>query len=666
MRIKIFTIVLILFCAVGVSDISAGEKNTFPKLANLYLNPIIPEEHYDDLSKFDLLIVDIDVPTTAPNLLSYFKNKNSNIQILSYALSQSVNVQDLRYWAQFRREAYGKVVSNDWWLNNDLGEAVIFDGWPTIKFVDGGSGWNEYLSSLIVSTISEDEWDGVFYDMVFADLSWLDGGNIDINRDGRRDSKNYIDSYWHDHMGELLEKTKEKLGSKKLVASVNRAENYEKDLNGVMYENFPAPWLGDEVWPMLIDQYVNKLPKRHVEPQMSVINSNTNNTGNRDNYREMRFGLTSTLLGDGYFCFDFGDKNHGQTWWYDEYDVNLGRAEGRAYNLLDKNDDKMRKGLWRRDFENGIAIVNSTDKSQTHIFKKEQFEKINGTQDRSINDGRKISWINIPSNDGVVLLKINTDIINNSFSNGSFVRVFNNEGMQVRNGFFSYKDSYPGRIQVLITDNDNNDRSEILVKGRGRISVYSNGAMIASFMPYDGVFQGEISFFASDLNNDGTKEIITGAGSGGGPHVRVFTKDGEPLIGGFFAYDKNFRGGVNVAVMDLNNDGTKEIVTGAGPGGGPHVRVFTKDGKPLIGGFFAYDESFRGGVSVATGDIDTDGEKEIIAGPISDMNSLVRIFSKDGIRKNEFMAYDNSVSGIRVMSDDTNNDGMDEILVSMN
>ncbi|MEQ9641608.1 MAG: hypothetical protein RIM84_16405 [Alphaproteobacteria bacterium] len=47
---------------------------------------------------------------------------------------------------------------------------------------------------------------------------------------------------------------------------------------------------------------------------------------------------------------------------------------------------------------------------------------------------------------------------------------------------------------------------------------------------------------------------------------------GGSLANGFFAYDANFTGGVRVATGDVNNDATPEIITAAGPGGGPHVR----------------------------------------------------------------------------------------------
>src|SRR5205814_4401879 len=105
-------------------------------------------------------------------------------------------------------------------------------------------------------------------------------------------------------------------------------------------------------------------------------------------------------------------------------------------------------------------------------------------------------------------------------------------------------------------------------------------------------------------------EIVTGAGPGGGPHVRTFLSNGTPAAGqagdGFFAYGPTFTGGVSVAVGDVRPDiPGDEIVTGAFSNGGPHVRVFTAQGNPLGDGFMAFDPHFTGGVSVAVGNFDT-------------------------------------------------------------
>jgi hypothetical protein len=50
----------------------------------------------------------------------------------------------------------------------------------------------------------------------------------------------------------------------------------------------------------------------------------------RTYYPDMRFGLAFTLMGDGFFAHEIGDTWHGNDWWYDELDYNLGQPCGPA------------------------------------------------------------------------------------------------------------------------------------------------------------------------------------------------------------------------------------------------------------------------------------------------------------------------------------------------
>jgi hypothetical protein len=50
----------------------------------------------------------------------------------------------------------------------------------------------------------------------------------------------------------------------------------------------------------------------------------------RTYYPNVRFGLAFTLLNDGFFAHEFGDTWHGNDWWYDELDFDLGYARGEA------------------------------------------------------------------------------------------------------------------------------------------------------------------------------------------------------------------------------------------------------------------------------------------------------------------------------------------------
>jgi hypothetical protein len=340
----------------------------------------------------------------------------------------------------------------------------------------------------------------------------------------------------------------------------------------------------------------------------------------------------------------------------------LGAKQGIAYNLLEKNNPTLKPGLWRRDFQNGIALVNSTDKLQSYNFLKEEFDRLRGTQDIGINNGAKINSIKLAAHDGVILLKRPSVIRDTWFVNGNFFRVFNTQGVQPQNGFFAYNDSFVGGAPLLFQSLINGDE-QVLSSVKGELLFSRNGQKIGSFRPY-GAFKGIFSLAVANVMGDKNEEIITGAGLGGGPNVAIFDFKGK-MKSSFFAYDKKFRGGVNVASGDVDGDGLSEIVTGAGKGGGPHVRVFDYKGQ-IKSQFFAYDNNFQGGVNVAIGDVDNDGQIEIVTGAGKGGGPQVRIFDYQGKVKYSFFAYDkNYKEGIFVAVYDINNDGVPEILTGI-
>jgi subtilisin family serine protease len=210
-------------------------------------------------------------------------------------------------------------------------------------------------------------------------------------------------------------------------------------------------------------------------------------------------------------------------------------------------------------------------------------------------------------------------------------------------------------------------RENMLVLGSQRgtttVTIASNsGALINSFQPYTAQFTGGVNIATADLDGDGTLEIITAPHSGGGPHVRIFDQQGT-VKGQFMAYDPKFRGGLSLAVGDIDGDGVTDIVTAPEAGGSPHVRIFDKQGK-LKGQFMAYSESFTGGVRVAVGDVDGDGKDEIITVPASGGGPHVRIFDQQGTVKGQFMAFGPAErSGYSLAVANVDNDRLAEIIV---
>ncbi len=149
-----------------------------------------------------------------------------------------------------------------------------------------------------------------------------------------------------------------------------------------------------------------------------------------------------------------------------------------------------------------------------------------------------------------------------------------------------------------------------------------------------------VNVTCSNLDDDEQSEFLVGPGPGPiyGPHVRGFETTGEVLPGlSFIAYGTN-KYGVNVAAGDLDGDGQDEIITGAGPGSvfGPHVRGWiysSASGVRTYPGvsYLAYGTP-KWGVNVAAGDIDGDGFDEIItgAGPGAVYGPHVRGWDVDG------------------------------------
>jgi len=248
------------------------------------------------------------------------------------------------------------------------------------------------------------------------------------------------------------------------------------------------------------------------------------------------------------------------------------------------------------------------------------------------------------------------------------VKIFNLQNEYLR-GFYPYAVNFNGAVNVATGDVDGDGKSEIITSmgegGVSQIKVFDEfGNLENNFFAYNRYFKGGVNIAVGDINKDNVDEIITGAGPGGGPHVRVFDNKGN-LKSEFFAYVPGFVGGVNVAVGDVDGDKKNEIITGAGPGGGPHVRVFDQYGN-IKRQFFAYQNNFTGGVKVASGDVDGVGINEVITVTASQGSPHVKIFTFSGNLLYDFYAFHDFNNGLNITSADINGDDTEEIIVAKN
>jgi len=81
--------------------------------------------------------------------------------------------------------------------------------------------------------------------------------------------------------------------------------------------------------------------------------------GDPKDARFFRYAYASCLLADGYFTFTDRSKGYGSVPWFKEYDIELGKATSPPPAA------PWREGVWRRDFERGVALVNPTGSAKT-------------------------------------------------------------------------------------------------------------------------------------------------------------------------------------------------------------------------------------------------------------------------------------------------------------
>jgi hypothetical protein len=114
----------------------------------------------------------------------------------------------------------------------------------------------------------------------------------------------------------------------------------------------------------------------------------------------MCFGITTAVLGNGYFSYKIGTKGHGSLglMWFDEYD-NAGEGSGYlGYPTSDSYiiEDFGNNGkVLRRDFENGIVICNPSDREATMAL-EDEYRLIKGIQSPSVNTGEWTGAVTLP------------------------------------------------------------------------------------------------------------------------------------------------------------------------------------------------------------------------------------------------------------------------------
>jgi len=139
-----------------------------------------------------------------------------------------------------------------------------------------------------------------------------------------------------------------------------------------------------------------------VDPKIVIFNVE----GDVDDYQFFRYAFATCLMNAAFF--DYSPANEyifGTVEWFDEFDL-AGKADTNWLGLSISDPPKRpwQKGVYRRDFENGVALVNPRGNGKVTVTIEDGFRRINGKQDPVVNNGRQTNQITLKDGDGIVLI----------------------------------------------------------------------------------------------------------------------------------------------------------------------------------------------------------------------------------------------------------------------
>ena len=214
------------------------------------------------------------------------------------------------------------------------------------------------------------------------------------------------------------------------------------------------------------------------------------------------------------------------------------------------------------------------------------------------------------------------------------VAVFSNTGVY-RGGFYAYDSASTVGTDVAVGDLDADGVREIVTSAAsggphvktfhfsgGSGSGGGTGTEVTGFMAYDVTFLGGVRVTTMDADGDGRDEIVTAPGLNGGALVRLWAYPSLAMVTEGYLIDPPYSGGIDVA----GASGRSGLVVGTLST--EAAMVLPQDGSFVS---LPYGPSFTSGLRVAMGDLDGDGALDIVTGPGPGAGPHVRTFSPSGV-----------------------------------
>ena len=400
---------------------AAAAADPYPRLAGILIGS--PQNYWDPayqqkMAKLDAVILSVypgwgsSQKTDMVKAVAQIKALNPKTRVFLYVIGESMKYPVSAAWVDLGQ----KVDQQKWWLYqtssgpnlvlSDFGhETYVMNMTPYAATDSSGLKFNAWFAKYVSAQFATPNplVDGFFTDNVF----WKPRRDGDWNRDGKIDSQNdkTVQGWYRQGYADYYKVLKAQMPGKLQIANVADwgdpqavAPEYQGMVNGGVMEGIVGKSYSIETltggWGLMMARY-RKTMAMFATPKLGFFNQG----GTPTDYQSMRYGLTSCLMDDGYYAFDDDSKGYSGVVWFDEFDADLGQSTSQPAL------SPWQKGVYRRDFEKGIALVNPRGNGTQEVTLEGDFYLIKGTQAPSVNTGALVRKVTVKDRDGLILLR---------------------------------------------------------------------------------------------------------------------------------------------------------------------------------------------------------------------------------------------------------------------
>lgn len=281
------------------------------------------------------------------------------------------------------------------------------------------------------------------------------------------------------------------------------------------------------------------------------------------------------------------------------------KTEILVYPKVVRDSIRTSLGDFNGDGFDDIVVTTEHGLGATEVFDgatgKLMASPFNGLQPFGKNKGSFVAVGDLSSSVGFRLFGASPEVVFGSALGGGAVKIYSPDiqttfaqtltaptGGLTSTTFYPFGKSFTGGVRVAIGDIDHDGRNDLVVaEGNfgGKVAVYSGGdptKPLVAFTVGGAHYRGGLNLAVGDIDSDGTADIVTGRNRLSAPTVEIYgyqapsgtAPAAEVLKATFNAFSSTYKNGVRVALADVNHDDILDIIATTGYAGKSQVKIF--------------------------------------------------------------------------------------------